>query len=71
MGSPYDLVGIYEITEMLGCSEQWVHQLTRRAGFPQPVAELHMGRVWRRSAIEKWAAKNPGRPSKRRGRRSA
>lgn len=49
------LVGTHEIAELLGVSRQRVQQLAARPDFPTPVAVLHMGKVWRRSEVEKWA----------------
>ena len=41
------LVGTQEIQVRLGgVSRQRVYQLTRRADFPQPIAELAQGSVW-------------------------
>ena len=51
----YDLVGAAEIARLLGVSRQRVDQLTRRPDFPRPVAELIVGRIWERSAVERWA----------------
>lgn len=52
-----DLVGVHEITVMLGKVRQRVHQLAADPSFPRPVAELHMGRIWRRRDIVRWAAR--------------
>ncbi len=50
-----DLVGVHEIADLLGVSRQRVDQLARdHDAFPEPVAELHMGRIWRRDDIEQW-----------------
>lgn len=50
------LVGIAEIAELIGVTRQRVDQLTRAdPEFPQPVAELHAGRIWQRADIVKWA----------------
>jgi len=50
------LIGIHEITLMLGISRQRVDKISRTdPGFPEPAAELHAGRIWRRSDIEDWA----------------
>lgn len=45
---------------MLGISRQRVQQLADRKDFPEPVAALTMGKVWRTSDIEMWA-KETGR----------
>lgn len=50
------LVGAAEIAAMLGVSRQHVHQLTRRPGFPPPLAELAMGTVWDGEVITAWNA---------------
>ncbi len=50
-----DLMSTPEIAELLGVSRQRVDQLTRTDEFPPPAAELAIGRVWERSAIEAWA----------------
>lgn len=44
-----------EIAELLGITRQRVDQLSRTEAFPAPVAELAIGRVWRRMDIEAWA----------------
>lgn len=50
-----DLVGLTEIAEMLGVSPQRVDQLAATEAFPEPVAELAAGRVWKRADVIKWA----------------
>lgn len=50
-----DLVSTVEIAAMLDLSRQRVDQLTRIEGFPEPVAELAIGRIWRRVDVEAWA----------------
>ena len=54
-GMAHHLVGAAEIADMLGVSRQRVWQLAGEPGFPAPEVELASGRVWKRSAIEKWA----------------
>lgn len=55
---PSDLIGIYEITKMLGVSRQRVDKISRTdPEFPVPIAELHAGRIWLRSDVERWARK--------------
>jgi hypothetical protein len=54
-GSVPRLVGSHEIGVRLGgISRQRVHQITGKAGFPKPLAELQSGRVWAASDVEKW-----------------
>lgn len=50
------VVGIHEMTEMFMLSRRRIDQLTRQEGFPQPVFELHSGRIWRRSDVVLWAS---------------
>ena len=48
------LMGAAEIRRRLGLSENRIYQLTSRRDFPEPVAELEMGRVWHRDDVEAW-----------------
>jgi len=49
------LVGAHEIRAMLGSvSRQRAYQLTSRADFPRPVADLAQGKVWRRHDVQGW-----------------
>ena len=52
------VVGAHEIGEMLGVTRSRANQLSREVGFPRPYGVLHMGKVWRRSAVEAWARAN-------------
>jgi prophage regulatory protein len=54
------LMGTHEIAAMLGVSRQRAQQITSRKDFPKPYDVLHMGKVWRRVAVEEWA-KDHGR----------
>ena len=50
-----ELIGVFEIAEMAGVTRQAVtNWRTRARDFPSPVAELHSGPVFRRSAVRKW-----------------
>ncbi|MFC4089389.1 hypothetical protein [Micromonospora sp. GCM10011541] len=50
-----ELVGIAEIREMLGgVSRQRAHVVASAKGFPDPVQELTMGKVWLKRDVEKW-----------------
>jgi predicted DNA-binding transcriptional regulator AlpA len=61
-----DLVSVPEVAEMLGVSRQRVHQLIKSyEDFPEPEANLSVGRIWLRSDIQAWIAAHPrstGRP---------
>ena len=56
------LVGAAEIRVMLGgVSKQRAYQITTRKGFPDPIAHLAQGKVWRADEVEAWIAANrPG-----------
>jgi len=58
----HHLVGAQEIGVMFGVSRQRVYQITRRPGFPEPVAVLGLGSVWHTEDVERWAAEH--RPAK-------
>ncbi|MFM8944809.1 MAG: hypothetical protein ACKOI0_06175 [Actinomycetota bacterium] len=56
------LVGVTEAARLLGWDRRRVATYVERGAFPEPVAHLASGRVWRRADIETYAA------SRRRGR---
>jgi prophage regulatory protein len=61
------LVGTQEIRVRLGgVSRQRVYQLTRRADFSQPVAELAQGSVWLAEDVDRWIASRRTRPGQSR-----
>lgn len=49
------LVGAQEIGRLFRVGRQRVQQLTNRADFPRPVAELAMGKVWSTEDVRHWA----------------
>ncbi|MET8837581.1 hypothetical protein ABZV78_27210 [Micromonospora sp. NPDC004540] len=54
-----DLVGAAEIRDMLGgISRQRVNVITNAKGFPDPIAVLQMGKVWRKRDVERWIAEH-------------
>jgi predicted DNA-binding transcriptional regulator AlpA len=60
----HPIVGIQGVARLLGVSRQQADELSRQGDFPEPDAVLEQGvRVWKTSAIEKWA-KQTGRLSK-------
>jgi prophage regulatory protein len=63
---PLDLVATPEIAQMLGVSRQRADVITKQVGFPSPIAELSIGRVWSKSDVERWIAASR-RPSTGRG----
>jgi prophage regulatory protein len=53
------LVGAHEIRVRLGgISRQRVYQITDKASFPAPLAELESGRVWAAADVEAWITEN-------------
>lgn len=60
-----EMVGVAEIQEILGINtRQQVGQLAQRKDFPEPVAELKAGRIWRRSDVNEFRKRwrrTPGR----------
>lgn len=61
-----NLVSVTEIAEMLGVSRQRVNQLIHAyADFPEAEADLAIGRVWLRSAVQSWADSHPRTPGRR------
>jgi hypothetical protein len=52
------LMGAAEIQARLRLSKQRTHVLTNRKGFPDPQAELAMGKVWLAEDVEAWIAAN-------------
>lgn len=49
------LVGSQELTQILGVGRARVYQLAQRSEFPEPVAKLAMGSIWRLADIIAWA----------------
>ena len=59
-----DVVGVPEMARILGVSRQRVYQLIEAYDdFPRPVAELAVGRIWSRVAVEEWNRLHGDRPS--------
>jgi chromosome partitioning protein len=53
------LLGLSEAAELLSTSRQALaNWRQRREGFPQPIAELKSGPVWRRADLVEWAVEN-------------
>lgn len=49
------LMGAHEIRIRLGgVSRQRAYQITSRADFPAPAADLAQGKVWRTEDVEQW-----------------
>lgn len=51
-----DLVSRVEIADLLGVTQQRVHQfISGRFGFPEPVITLAIGQIWLREDVMEWA----------------
>ena len=44
-----------EIVEYLGVSQQRALVLSNRPDFPEPIAQLRVGRIWRAEDVRAWA----------------
>lgn len=51
----HHLVGVAEVSQMLGVSRQRVTQLAKTKDFPTPAVSLAAGPVWESASIEAWA----------------
>jgi prophage regulatory protein len=51
-------MGQQEIRERLGYSRQHTGVMVGAKGFPDPVYELAMGRIWLADDVEKWIAEH-------------
>lgn len=56
------LIGITELADLLGVSNQLVTVLVRAKGFPPPVAELNAGPVWVLDSINRFIRKAKADP---------
>jgi hypothetical protein len=60
-----DLMGISEIALAIGVSPGRVHTIIKNdATFPEPAAELSVGRIWRTEDVGEWAQR-AGYPKKK------
>jgi hypothetical protein len=50
-----ELAGPAELAQVFGVSRTRVQQITAKADFPAPVAELVMGNVWDMADVRRWA----------------
>lgn len=59
------LVGVSEAAAILGWDRRWVATYVDRGAFPEPVAMLASGRVWRREDVEAFARDRARRKGRR------
>lgn len=51
-----EVVGMAEIAAMLGVVRSYAYRLAEEdPEFPEPIAHLAAGRVWKRADVERWA----------------
>lgn len=60
-----ELVGVSEAAEILGWDRRRVATYVSRGAFPEPVAYLVSGRVWRREDVEAFGADRARRKGRR------
>lgn len=68
--APEEVVGLSEIAEELGVTKRTAVRYAARGDFPEPLARLRAGLVWKRVDVERWAKKTlplprTGRPPKK------
>ena len=56
-----EVMAAAEIADYLGVTRQRVAVLVERADFPDPIAHLAVGRIWRTTDVRQWAANRPNR----------
>ena len=66
-----DLLGLAEVSELIGRPKRSTIRLTKHPTFPKPIAELAATKVWARADVERWAREvlptiKPGRPPQHR-----
>jgi predicted DNA-binding transcriptional regulator AlpA len=57
----WEVCAVAEIAEFLGVSKARVYQLVERDDFPEPIAWLAVGRIWRTADIRAWQSKRRDR----------
>lgn len=65
MPEQLDLVGVAEIADRLGWDKRRVSTYVARGTFPEPVARLAMGQVWRWEDVERVALQRGWLPRSR------
>src|SRR4051812_3960008 len=62
-----ELVGVAEAAALLGWDKRRIFTYLGRGSFPEPIAALASGRVWRRRDVEAFARTRRPRASRRTG----
>jgi hypothetical protein len=60
-----ELVGVSEAASLLGWDRRRVATYVGRGAFPEPIATLASGRVWRREDVEAFGRDRARRPGRR------
>lgn len=66
--SPEDLLGLSDISRLLGVTMRTTQKYVDRDDFPEPIGRIAAGRVWLRADVQRWAKETlplpTGRPRK-------
>lgn len=54
------VVGVAEIADILGVDRHRVYELTLSQDWPEPLARMATGSVWRTADIRRWARSHTG-----------
>lgn len=67
--SPDEVVGLTEIAKIFGVTKRTAVRYRELPDFPQPIARLSAGHIWRRADVETWGREHlplrTGRPRKK------
>jgi hypothetical protein len=69
--APEEVVGLAELAELLAVTKRTAARYTTRADFPEPLARLRSGPVWKRADVERWGKATLPLPRTGRPRKSA
>lgn len=60
LSDPLPVVGVAEIADLLGVDRHHVYELTLLHDWPEPLARMATGSVWRTVDIRRWAGSHAG-----------
>jgi hypothetical protein len=58
MKAPPKVMGVHELAERLGTTPERARTVSRRRGFPEPCAQITLGRIWDAADVEAWVAEH-------------